>query len=266
MRKIKIISWNVNGLRSVFTKGLPEYLAAERPDVLCLQEIKIQPEQLGEIDSLESYGEWHLSSAQKKGYSGVATLLRSEISGDFKLKARGIGRPEFDSEGRVLVLEHPEFLLYNIYFPSGTSGEERQGFKYDFLSALNKHILALSEAERQKLIILGDVNICHREIDIHHPEEATKKKLTGFLPEERAWFDQFLELGFVDSFRLLNGDKPQQYSWWSFRARAREKNLGWRIDYILVAEALKSRVSAAWLSPQVLGSDHCPIGIELLLT
>ncbi len=260
---MKILCWNVNGFRSAYGKGLPELIARERPDVFCAQEIKADASVLeGNEFCLPDYQVFY-SCATKKGYSGVATWVRKDSGLKPQLVATGIGDPRFDSEGRFVILKLGDILLYNIYFPSGTSGEERQGFKYEFLDDISAHFKSLSADDRKRCIICGDINICHREIDIHHPQEATKKMLTGFLPREREWVSSFLELGFIDAFRVLNGDLPKQYTWWSFRANSRAKNLGWRIDYFLVAKEMKNRIETAKICSEITGSDHCPIGLQV---
>lgn len=259
---MKLISWNVNGLRSIFTKGLQDLVDAEKPDILCLQETKMQCAQFEDLPLIPGYVPYSCS-AEKKGYSGVATYLRGGLPAKAISWRKGIDCPDFDREGRFLISDHGTFTLYNIYIPSGTTGEERQNFKYRFLDAFYLHLESLPPAERAKLIICGDYNICHRPIDIHHPNVAEKRKLSGFLPAEREWMDRFSELGLHDSFRLLHGDLPQQYSWWTFRAGAREKNLGWRIDYFFVGSDIAANVKGAGILAEVKGSDHCPVTLTL---
>ena len=257
---MKLLCWNLNGIRSAHGKGLQNVLETLDPDIACFQETKAHLEQLPK--EIHEKGEWHFSSAKQRGYSGVATLIRNPAQSPMSVSL-GIGEPRFDSEGRFVITEHKDFTLYNIYFPSGTSGELRQAFKYEFLDAVLAHISNLPTKQRERLIITGDFNICHREIDIHHPEIATKRQLTGFLPEERAWMDRFVDAGFIDTFRLIHGDAKDRYTWWSYRANSREKNLGWRIDYFFVSQALRSRVKHAEIFGMVTGSDHCPILLEL---
>lgn len=260
---MKLISWNVNGLRAVQKKGFAEFVKKEKPDILCLQETKIGRESLDKVDtSLKGYFS-HFSSAVKPGYSGVASYFKDGSKVDEKKIGFGIKEKKFDDEGRFLISHHKDFVLYNIYFPSGTSGEIRQDFKYKFLNKLFKHIEKLPKATRDKLIICGDYNICHKEIDIHHPDKAEKLELSGFLPDERKWMDKFADAGFVDTFRHVNGEKKGIYSWWSYRAGARKKNLGWRIDYFFVADKLKKKIKDAKILTKVEGSDHCPIVLEL---
>lgn len=258
---LRIYSWNVNGLRSVIKKNLFEFLKKEKPDLLCLQETKMVSEQFKELPEISDYVILESSATHKKGYSGVAILIKKSLEKDFKLEAKEIGIKHFDQEGRFLILKHKNFKLYNIYFPSGTSGEERQDFKYKFLDGLLKHLNSLNNKEH--LIICGDFNICHKEIDIHHPDIATKKMLTGFLPEERAWMDKFIASGFVDCYRKINGEKKNQYTWWSLRANSRAKNLGWRIDYFFTSKKLSEKVKSAEILQKIPGSDHCPVSIEI---
>lgn len=259
---MKLVSWNVNGLRSVFNKGFDEYLINSKPDLLCLQESKVQLDQLAPEQSNPEGFSLELNSAKKKGYSGVA-LYRAEHAGEPKATEFGLGQPRFDDEGRYLITHFADFTLYNIYFPSGTSGDERQSFKYEFLEHLYEHFSEMSQSQRQRCIVCGDFNICHRPIDIHHPTVAEKRGLSGYLPDERAWMDRFVDLGFIDTFRHCKGDEQKRFSWWSYRANSRQKNLGWRIDYIFVGEALASSITNAEIHESVLGSDHCPISVEL---
>lgn len=262
---MKLVSWNVNGLRSIYKKGFEAFVEKEQPDILCLQETKIQTEQ-AEANGLTPKGySAYFSSAVKKGYSGVVSYVKDGFTFQENKLATAIGIEKFDSEGRFLILHHKDFILYNIYFPSGTTGERRQDFKYEFLDALLEHLKSLPKTQRNKLIVTGDFNICHKEIDIHHPREAEKRKLSGFLPDERKWMDTFTELGFVDSFRQLHGESEQKFSWWSYRANSRGKNLGWRIDYFFTAKTLEKKISNASIMHNVMGSDHCPIVLELSL-
>lgn len=259
---MKIISWNINGLRSILKKGLPDFISSRNPDLLCLQEIKIDSIALeNENIEFKNY-QINYSCAEKKGYSGVATLIKSKHSLSSPPLC-GIGKKEFDSEGRFLIHQLPEFTICNSYFPSGTSGDERQDFKYSFLDSIYSHLQKLPKEHKEKMIICGDFNICHKEIDIHHPREAEKRMLSGFLPDERKWMDKFAGLGFTDSYRHLNPNKTGEYSWWTFRANAREKNLGWRIDYIFVGSGLVKKIKSAKILTDVYGSDHCPVEITL---
>ncbi len=260
---MKLYSWNVNGLRSVIKKDFAGFLSKHQPDIICLQETKMISEQFKDLAEFEGYQLWESSATHKKGYSGVAVLIHKNIQKEIKVQAKEIGIKHFDQEGRFLILKHKNFTLYNTYFPSGTSGEERQKFKYKFLDAFFEHIKALPAKIQDQLIICGDYNICHKEIDIHHPEIATKRMLTGFLPEERKWMDQFSEHGFIDCYREINGNIKNQYTWWSQRANSRAKNLGWRIDYFFVSKKLGPKIKEAKIFPEISGSDHCPISIRL---
>lgn len=252
---MKIISYNVNGIRSALSKGLEAWLEAEQPDVLCLQETKANPEQV-DFGPFERLGYWHYwHSAEKKGYSGVATFCRMEPT---RVDA-GCGIEAYDKEGRILRTDFGDWTLLNCYFPSGTSGEERQAFKMEFLDEFFAYAHALRR-ERPKLIVVGDYNIAHQEIDIHDP--VGNKKSTGFLPEERAWMTTWFSSGFTDAFRHLHPDKVE-YSWWTFRAGARGKNKGWRIDYQSVTDNLASSLRSAGHLAEVFHSDHCPVMVEI---
>lgn len=252
---MKIISYNVNGIRSAISKGMDEWLGHELPDVLCLQETKAQPDQIDQI-LFEGLGYYIVvNSAEKKGYSGVALFSKSKP--DFY--STGIGIEKFDSEGRVIRADFGELTVVCVYIPSGTTGEIRQEFKMEFLDAFTNYLLTLKQ-ERPKLLICGDFNICHKPIDINHPERHTKD--SGFLPEERDWFDRFVENGFVDTFREFD-QSGEKYSWWSFRAGARSKNLGWRIDYHVITPELRPLLTNGYIMPAVAFSDHCPVVAEL---
>lgn len=252
---MKIISYNVNGIRAAIRKGFLEWLSDESPDIICLQETKAYPEQvpLHEIESLGYFTFWE--SAAKKGYSGVAIFTK--ISPLEVVKGMGIER--YDQEGRVIRADYDGFSIMSVYMPSGTTGDIRQQFKMRWLSDFSSYIGELKE-EKKHLIISGDFNICHQPIDIHDP--VRNKKSSGFLPEERSWFSGFADSGFIDSFRYFNRNL-QQYSWWSYRARSREKNLGWRIDYLMASVPMKDRLVSASILPEVIHSDHCPVVLEI---
>ena len=236
-------------------KGLVDWVAAELPDVLCLQEVKALPH---EVDTapFEALGYnlyWH--PAQKKGYSGVATFTRLAPTH----VQVGCGIDAYDAEGRVLLTHLPAGeVVMNVYMPSGTSGDERQAFKYKWLADFLPYAQALA-AKHPKLVICGDFNIAHTEMDIHNP--VSNKNSSGFLPEERAWLTSFLSAGFGDTFRILNPDK-QDYSWWTYRANARERNIGWRIDYVVATPGLAPTVHAARMAQEAMHSDHCPVIVE----
>jgi exodeoxyribonuclease III len=251
---MKITTFNVNGIRSALNKGLGEWLISHNPDVLCLQEIKLSETELVEplFVSLGYHCHWY--PAQKKGYSGVAVLSKEKPL-DVKY---GFGIDQYDSEGRTILTSFEKFNVMSAYFPSGTTGDIRQEIKMAFLDDIYTHIHQIDRADKP-IFICGDVNICHKEIDIHNPKSNAKS--SGFLPEERAWVGKFIDSGFVDCFRLLNTD-PQHYTWWSYRAGARAKNLGWRIDYIFVNENQKSVVKDSKIHADVVMSDHCPVSVE----
>ncbi|MCX6258769.1 MAG: exodeoxyribonuclease III [Bacteroidia bacterium] len=251
----KLISYNVNGIRSALNKGFAEWLKSENPDLICLQETKAQQEHI-ELDLFKDLGyNIYSISAKKKGYSGVAVLTK--ISPDHV--KYGMDNPKYDDEGRLLQLDFGDLSFLGVYIPSGTMGDVRQQFKMEFLSDFQKYIDNLRKI-RPNLIISGDYNICHKPIDINHPEKHTKS--SGFLPEERAWFDGFIDSGFTDTFRVFD-QSPEKYSWWSFRAGSRHKNLGWRIDYHLVTNTLDKRLKGAGILTDVTHSDHAPVVVEI---
>jgi len=252
---MRIITYNVNGIRSALKKGFTDWLRTNPADIICLQEIKANKEDVPEAEIVAAGYEIYSYSAQKKGYSGVAVLTK--IKPDQVIYGNGIA--ESDAEGRVIRLDFGEITLINAYFPSGTSGDERQDFKYKWLDRFFEYINEL-RLSRPKLIVCGDYNICHKPIDIHDP--VGNKKSSGFLPEERAWMDRFFDHGYVDSFRHFNKE-PHQYSWWAVRANARENNKGWRIDYINVTEPLRESLVHAEIWPHIKHSDHCPVFLEL---
>jgi exodeoxyribonuclease-3 len=251
----KIISYNVNGIRAAVRKGLLEWIKAVDADIICIQETKAQPEQipLFEIESLGYRSYWF--SAKKKGYSGVALLTKEEPDH----VEYGMGMPVYDDEGRFLRADFGTLSVASIYHPSGSSGEERQAFKMQWLDDFQGYVDELKK-ERPKLVLSGDYNICHRPIDIHDPIRNAKS--SGFLPEEREWIGNFIESGFIDTFRHFNKE-PHHYTWWSYRANARAKNLGWRIDYHMASRPLEEKLSRALILPEAKHSDHCPILLEI---
>lgn len=252
---MKIISYNVNGIRSAMNKGLVEWLKAADADVFCLQEIKAEPGQLNLLQFEELGYKTYWYPAQKKGYSGVAIFTKQKpLHVEY-----GCGIKAYDDEGRVIRIDFKNVSIMSVYFPSGTSGDHRQDFKYQFLDDFSIYIERLKKSH-PNLIICGDVNICHKEIDIHNP--IANKNTTGFLPAERAWVTSFLESGFIDSFRFFN-QEPHQYTWWSFRFNARKQNKGWRIDYIFVSESLKEKMKYAAILNEAHHSDHCPTLLEI---
>lgn len=260
---MRLLSWNVNGVRAVTKKGFAEIVAGLDADVLCIQETKAMPEQVPEeIRTLPDYPEIAFHSAERKGYSGVATFVHNSWAPKVAAVTRGFGVEEFDVEGRVLVHDFGAFLLYNIYFPNGTRGEERLQYKYRFYETLLGQLQDLM-AQGREIVICGDFNIAHTAVDLAHPKPNEKR--SGFLPEERAWLDRYLAAGFVDTFRHLHPDVPERYSWWDYRFRSRDRNVGWRIDYFYITRGLLGALEEATIRDDVFGSDHCPVGITLRL-
>jgi exodeoxyribonuclease III len=252
---MKILTYNVNGIRSAISKGFVEWLRATNADMVCLQEVKAEKENI-DASIFEELGYqiyWH--SAEKKGYSGVAILTKVTP----KHVEVGMGMEIYDREGRVLRTDFEDFSLMSVYMPSGSSGDIRQEFKMQWLADFEAYIKELRKTI-PNLIISGDYNICHQAIDIHNPKSNVNS--SGFLPEERDWMEQFLQSGFVDSFRHFNKE-PHHYSWWSFRAGSRDKNLGWRIDYHLATEPLRERLIRSVILPEAKHSDHCPVLVEM---
>lgn len=254
---MKIISYNVNGIRAAMQKGLKEWVQEINPDVLCLQEVKAEREQvdLREFEELGYHIYWH--AAQKKGYSGVAIFTKIIP----KQIVIGCGIEAYDAEGRVLRVDFEKVSVMSVYMPSGTTGDIRQDFKMTWLADFFLYTQELKK-KIPHLVISGDYNICHKEIDIHNPKSNANS--SGFLPEERAWISQFIEGGFIDTFRQVNPN-PHQYTWWSYRAGSRGKNLGWRIDYHMATNELKEYIQHAHIYSDAMHSDHCPISLELTL-
>ncbi len=252
---IKILSWNVNGIRAVLKKGLLDWVKKESPDIICFQETKALPTQLPpELRHPADY-EAHWHSAERLGYSGVSTWTKTK---PLSVK-KGFGIKKFDEEGRVLETEFKDFTLLNIYFPNGKMNEERLKYKMDFYEEVLKYFIKLKKSGK-KLVICGDYNTAHKPIDLARPKE--NEKVSGFLPIERAWMDKLVASGFIDTFRISNQD-PGHYTWWDQLSRARERNVGWRIDYHFISEGLKPFLFDASILPEVMGSDHCPVGISL---
>lgn len=251
----KIISYNVNGIRAALRKDFTTWLSSTAPDVLCLQEIKADEDQIDQ-SSFKSLGyHCYWFSAQKKGYSGTAILAKKK-----PLKITyGMEHTNYDAEGRVIRADYDDYSIISVYMPSGSSGDVRQAFKMQFLSDFQKYIDKL-KLEIPNLIISGDYNICHQSIDIHNP--IRNKNTSGFLPEERQWLSDYISSGFIDSFRFFNPE-PHHYSWWSYRANARAKNLGWRIDYNMVSISLEPFLNRAAILKEAKHSDHCPVLLEL---
>ncbi|MCI8880178.1 MAG: exodeoxyribonuclease III [Clostridiaceae bacterium] len=248
---MKLVSWNVNGLRACVGKGFFEFLSAENPDMMCLQETKLQPEQAPQVDGYREY--W--CSAEKKGYSGTALFTKSEpLSVSF-----GLGIEEHDHEGRVITAEYEDFYLVTVYTPNSQDGLKRLDYRMQWEDAFRGHLCALDQ--KKPVVVCGDMNVAHEEIDLKNPK--TNRRNAGFTDEERGKMTELLGAGFADTFRRLHPGLEGAYSWWSYRFHAREKNAGWRIDYFLVSERLMPRVKDARILSDVFGSDHCPVLLEL---
>jgi len=255
MRQISIVSYNLNGIRSAMNKGFTNWLEATKPDIICLQEIKANAEQVDATIFQHLGYEQYWFSAEKKGYSGVAVFTKIKPIN----VTNGCGIYVYDVEGRILKLDFEDFSLVNTYFPSGSSGEHRQVFKMQFLEDYLP-LLKKWQQQHNNLIVCGDFNICHKAIDIHDP--ISNKNSSGFLPEERAWMDAYFETGMIDTFRHFNKN-PQQYSWWSYRAAARTRNKGWRIDYITTSKSLEPHLKSAIMHQEDIHSDHCGVMLNL---
>ena len=252
---MKIYSWNVNGLRAILKKGFLEWIQEESPDILCIQETKLQENQLEDnIKNMVGYYSY-FSFAEKKGYSGVATFTKEKPI-DVKY---GMGIERFDSEGRIVVTEFQGFTLLNIYFPNGQMNEERLNYKMEFYDAVLEYCNSLVQ-EGKKIVICGDYNTAHTEMDIKNAKG--NEKTSGFLEIERAWLDKLTANGYTDTFRHVNPEEVK-YSWWSYMFKARERNVGWRIDYHFVSNNLLPKVKGAEILNEVVGSDHCPVVVEL---
>ncbi len=255
MKNFRIISWNVNGLRSVAKKGFFDFIGKDNPDILCIQETKAReediPKELKEVTNYYSY----FSSPERKGYSGVGVYSKQKPL----YVITNFGIDKFDAEGRTLILEYSNFILFNVYFPNGKMSSERLQYKMDFYDMFLDYTKKLV-IKNKKIIVCGDVNTAHKEIDIARPKE--NERISGFLPVERAWIDKFIEVGFIDSFRYFNKG-PNNYSWWDYKSKARERNVGWRIDYFFISSNLVQELKSAFILNEIFGSDHCPIGIEL---
>ena len=253
---MNIISYNVNGIRAAAKKGFIEWLVESGADVVCIQETKAQADQIPVLELKYAGYDYYGLSAQKKGYSGVAILSKTKPNN----VVYGMGIEKYDNEGRFIRADYGDLSIVSVYHPSGTSGEERQAFKMQWLDDFQEYVHRLQK-ERPNLVLCGDYNICHRPIDIHDPIRNANS--SGFLPEEREWIDGFIKSGFTDSFRHVNGDKKDSYSWWSYRANARANNKGWRIDYCMVSDNIKNRISDAGIIPSAMHSDHCPISVKI---
>ena len=251
--RLKILSWNVNGLRSIAGKGFLEWLFSESPDILCLQETKAHPDQL-DPSLLKPQGYltfWN--NPPRKGYAGVSVFSKIKpvsVEKDFPPSS-------FDTEGRALILDFKDFILINVYFPNGGMGPERLKYKLDFYE---KFLEFIDGIKNRNLVICGDVNTAHKEIDLARPEQ--NEMISGFLPEERVWIDKLIDHGYVDTFRRFNRDSGQ-YTWWDYKSRSRERNVGWRIDCFFVTRQLMPAVKGSFIMTDVMGSDHCPVGVLL---
>ncbi|MBN1633313.1 MAG: exodeoxyribonuclease III [Ignavibacteria bacterium] len=254
-KTIRIYSWNVNGIRAIHKKGFLEWLEKSGGDIICVQETKAQYEQLpDELKEIKGY-ESHWFSAEKKGYSGVSTI--SKIAPKNVIK--GINNPDFDKEGRVIFTEYEKFVLANVYFPNGGRGPERVKYKLDFYDELF-FFIEKKYKDKKGIIVTGDYNTAHKEIDLARPEE--NKNNTGFLPDERAWIDKIINLGYTDVYRKYHKE-GERYTYWDMVTRSRERNVGWRIDYFMISNDFLNNVTSSDIHSEVMGSDHCPVSIDL---
>ena len=250
----QLISWNVNGIRAAEKKGLFDYLQDHKPDILSLQETKANPDQLSDVFSEQPGYHAYFASAARKGYSGVAIYSRIK-----PLSVDVFGHERFDSEGRVLAAEYDDFVLINAYFPNSQAEGKRLDYKLDFCDTMLSYMNTIVD-QGKHVIVCGDFNIAHKPIDLARP--AQNEGNPGYLPEERAWFDTLVEAGYLDTFREFDSS-AEQYSWWSYRMQARAKNIGWRLDYHVIDPGFRSSVSGAGIQQHILGSDHCPVTLEL---
>ncbi len=262
MKILELLSWNVNGIRALSKKTIYKddnflsWLEKNSPDILCLQETKAHPEQVTEemINPPGYHSNW--SSAERKGYSGVVTYSKEKPT----TVEHKIGVERLDKEGRIVTIEHSNIVVCNVYFPNGKKDNERLKYKMDFYDAF-LDFTEKKRAEGKSVVFCGDVNTAHKPIDLSRPK--SNEKISGFLPIEREWLDKIVDMGYIDSFRFIHKDKPEQYSWWSVRTNARERNIGWRLDYFFVTADLKDRIVDAYILPEITGSDHCPVGLKL---
>lgn len=252
---LKILSWNVNGIRACSQKGFADFVRKENPQIICLQETKANREQCEEIVGTHSHYQQSWHSAEKPGYSGVLSWFSTKPNEVII----GCGEKKYDREGRVIVSDHKDFYLVNLYFPNGAASEDRHWFKMGFLKDILKFFKDLDKVK--PVIATGDFNIAHKAIDIHDPVRLDGT--SGFMPEEREWMDGLVNAGFVDAFRLLHPEAKDQYSWWSYRQLSRERNKGWRIDYFFLSDRLKHKVKSFKMHQNVMGSDHCPLVLEM---
>ena len=254
---LEIISWNVNGIRAVANKDALKWIDERDTDILCLQEIKALEEQIPEHLFEKKYQEKIVNSAQKKGYSGTATF--SSLQSDSHSICEHV---DITNEGRIVETHYDDVVLFNVYFPNGQQGEERLQHKMKFYDDFLNYCEVLRD-DGKSIIICGDVNTAHKEIDLANPK--ANEKTSGFLPIERAWIDKLLDHGYIDTFRYVHGEEQDRYSWWSYRTAARERNVGWRIDYFFISEDLCENLEDAFILDEIMGSDHCPVGIRISL-
>ncbi|MBN2380448.1 exodeoxyribonuclease III [candidate division WOR-3 bacterium] len=256
MPKLTLLSWNVNGIRAIYKKGFLNWFSQMKPDFLGVQEIKADlaqvPKDLAEIKDYEVY----YSSAEKKGYAGTGVFSKRK---PLKIEY-GLGQEKFDKEGRLIILHYPEFIIFSVYIPNGSKDNYRVPYKLEYSDKMLEKAEGFRK-EGKAIIICGDLNTAHKEIDLARPRE--NRKSTGFLPEECAWLDKFVGYGYVDTFRHFYPDKREAYSWWNQRFQARERNVGWRIDYFFTTPDLLPGLKSAFILSDVMGSDHCPVGIEI---
>lgn len=254
---MKIATWNVNGFRAAFDKGLADFKKTAEPDILCIQETKAHPDQLKDSQKNLYPCEYWSICGKKKGYSGTAILSKKPALNILK----GMGIKKFDWEGRILAFEEKHFLLLNVYFPNGALTLQRHLFKQEFLKKFPLFLEELKQKTKKELILVGDYNVAYKDIDVHSPK--TLKDTSGFLPEERLWFENFLKKGYIDVYRHFYPDKKEAYTWWSLRERARANNRGWRIDHICITENLKSNLKSIEIHDKQMGSDHCPVLMDI---
>jgi exodeoxyribonuclease-3 len=252
---MKLISWNINGIRAAYKKGLYDWMIEEKPDILCLQEIKALPDQIP--DSLNNIPGYHVivNSAECKGYSGVLTFTKQK---PMKIITR-FDIEKFDIEGRIIITEFSSFILFNIYFPNGKKNKERLEYKLDFYNTFLEYVDNIKN-EGKNIIVCGDFNTAHKKIDLSRPKQ--NEKVSGFLPIERSWIDKFIEHGYTDTFRFFNKE-PNHYTWWDQKTRSRERNIGWRIDYFFMNNEFIPFLTSSYILSDIMGSDHCPIGINI---
>jgi exodeoxyribonuclease-3 len=254
---IEIISWNVNGIRAVANKEALKWIDERQPDILCLQEIKALPEQIPDDLFELNFTTLNVNSADKKGYSGTASFSMTEPEYTDNRHDIDLAR-----EGRIVEQDYGDFVLFNVYFPNGQKDDERLALKMKFYDDFLNYCNVLRD-EGKSIVICGDVNTAHKEIDLKNPK--ANSKTSGFLPIEREWMDKLVEHGYIDTFRYVHGDIEEEYSWWSYRSGARAKNVGWRIDYFFISDDLAEVLEDAFILQEVTGSDHCPVGIRLAL-